>query len=298
MRLILSVAVAAVLSVASAGGGQPRLIKTITTGNAPCGAARAFGSVWVANDGGTLVRIDPRTNQVTKRIRVGRGACSLAAGAGALWIANYKRGLVRVLPSGKVKRIDVGAVPFDVLVAYQRVWVSAWEGGTLAVVDPRTLQVVRRIDVGPRPVGLIARVGSIWVGFGRSATAIARVNPLTFRVDRVEVGDRAPGWFVDGGSGDLWIQANDGDLVHFDPVGMRVLKRIRVGRTLAQGATAPDGTIWVPDKEQSIVYRIDPERERVLGSFPAGPGAYVALRANGSMWVTSYAGNDVRRFRP
>jgi hypothetical protein len=52
----------------------------------------------------------------------------------------------------------------------------------------------------------------------------------------------------------------------------------------------------VPDKEQSIVYRVDPVSERVVDSFPAGPGAFLALRAHGSMWVTSYAGDDVWRF--
>ena len=70
------------------------------------------------------------------------------------------------------------------------------------------------------------------------------------------------------------------------------------GRTLAQGAAAPDETIWIPEKEQNLVYRIDPAKQRVIDSFPAGPGAYVTLRAHGSMWVTSYAGRDVRRFSP
>ena len=46
------------------------------------------------------------------------------------------------------------------------------------------------------------------------------------------------------------------------------------------------------------MYRVDPGRRRVVDSFPAGPGAYVTLRAYGSMWVTSYAGTDVRRFSP
>lgn len=297
MRLILA-ACMAVFSLATGGGDPPKLVATITTGSAPCGAVAAFGSVWVANDGGTLVRINPSTNRVTKRIRVGRGACSLTAGAGALWIANYKQGLIRVLPGGKVTRIMVGAAPFDVLVAFKRVWVTAWEDGRLTVVNPRTLRIVRRIDIGPRPVGLIARNGAVWVGFGRSATAIARVNPLDFRVKRVEVGIRAPGWFVTGGTEDLWIQANDGDLVHFDPIDLRVVARLRVGRTLGQGAVAPGGTIWMPDKEQSVVYRIDPKRARVLDSFPAGSGAYVVLNTYGSMWVTSYAGDDVWRFSP
>jgi hypothetical protein len=58
---------------------------------------------------------------------------------------------------------------------------------------------------------------------------------------------------------------------------------------------------WEParvQKEQSLVYRVDPKTARVLGSFIAGPGVLLALRAYGSMWVTSYAGADVWRFRP
>jgi streptogramin lyase len=294
MRVALASVAAGVFAL---GGGSPHLIKTITTGHAPCGVVAAFGSVWVANDGGTLVRIDPRTNRIMRRIRVGAGSCSLAASANALWIANYKRGLIRVTPNGRVRRIAVGSTPFDVLTAFGRVWVTAWGSGKLMAVDPKTLEVVRRIDVGPRPVGLAARNGALWVGFGRDATEIAHVNPLNFQVDRVDIGVKAPGWFVSG-TKDLWVQANDGDLVHFDPITRRVLAHLEVGGTLAQGAVAADGTLWLPDKERSVVYRVDPKREHVVGSFPAGPGAYIALRAYGSMWVTSYAGSDVRRFRP
>jgi YVTN family beta-propeller protein len=221
----------------------------------------------------------------------------MAADAHALWIANYKGGLIRVTPRGRVQRVAVGATPDSVLVAYGRVWVTTWGAGKLVVIDPRTLKVVRRINIGARPAGLTARNGAVWVGFSRDATAIARVSPRTFRVELIDVGVREPRGFV-AGTKDLWIQANTGDLVQFDPVARRVLAHLEVGRTLAQGAVAPDGTIWVPDKEQNLVYRVDPSRRRVVDSFPAGPGAYVTLRAYGSMWVTSYAGSDVRRFKP
>lgn len=298
MRILLAALAATLLGVPAGSVKEPALIATITTGTHPCGIVSAFGSVWVANDGGTLVRIDPRTNRVRKRIRVGAGACFLTADAHALWIANYKGGLVRVTPRGRVQRIAVGATPDNVLVAFGRVWVTTWGDGKLAVVDPRTLRVVRRIGVGPKPAGLAARNGAVWVGFTPDATtSIARVSPRTFRVSRVDVGVPAPRGFV-AGTRDLWIQANTGDLVRFDPVARRALAHLDVGRTLATGALAADGTIWIPDKEQNLVYRVDPARERVLDSFPAGPGAFVTLRAYGSMWVTSYAGTDVRRFRP
>jgi streptogramin lyase len=297
MRILLTGLAAALLGVPASSVKEPALIATIPTGTHPCGIVSAFGSVWVANDGGTLVRIEPRTNRVRRRIRIGAGACFMTAGARALWVANYKGGLVRVTPRGRVTGIAVGATPDNVLVAFGRVWVTAWGAGKLTVVDPRTLGVVRRIDVGPKPAGLAARNGAVWVGFSRHVTSIARVSPTTYRVDRIDVGVPEPRGFV-AGTKDLWIQANSGDLIHFDPGSRRVLAHLEVGRTLAQGAVAHDGTIWIPDKEQNLIFRIDPAEQRVIDSFASGPGAYTTLRAYGSMWVTSYAGRDVRRYRP
>jgi len=283
----------------AAVGESPKVVARIETGLAPAGAVSAFGAVWVANDrAGTLTRIDPATNRVTRRIRLKPGLFSVTRGFDALWVVNYERNsLSRVDPSsGRVHTIRVGAVPFDVVAAFDRVWVTAWEAGTLVEVHPRSMRVVRRILVGPRPTGLRARAGALWVGFGRAATAIARVNPKTAKIDRVPVGVRAPSWFA-AGTRDLWIQAADHVLVRVDPATRRVRARFSFGRTLAQGAIGPDGLLWVPDKEQSLVYRLDPATGRVVDSFGAGPGAFFALRANGSMWVASYAGDDVWRFR-
>jgi streptogramin lyase len=288
------------LSALAVAGSSPEVLARIQTGASPGGAVSAFGAVWVANDGaGTLVRIDPGTNRVTRRVRLQPGLFSVTRGFGAVWTVNYKRGsLTRVDPGWtRTRSIRVGAVPFDVLAAFGHVWVTAWEAGMLSEIEPRSLKVVRRIRVGPRPTGLRAAAGAVWVGFGRSATAVARVDPATGRIKRISVGARSPSWFV-AGTRALWIQADDNLLMRLDPKTRRVTARLSVGRTLAQGSLAPDGTIWMPDKEQSRVYRIDPVKAQVLDSFAAGRGAFFALRAAGSMWVTSYAGDDVWRFDP
>jgi streptogramin lyase len=282
----------------AATGASPRVVARIETGASPGGAVWAFGAVWVANDrSGTLARIDPATNRVTRRIRLKPGLFSVTRGFGALWAVNYERhSLARIDPeSGRARTVHVGAVPFDVAAAFGRIWVTAWQVGTLVEVDPRSMRVVRRIRVGSNPTGLRAGSRALWVGFGRSATAIARVDPKTARIERVRVGVRAPSWFA-AGTRDLWIQAADHVLVRVDPTTRRVRARLSFGRTLAQPALGPDGLLWVPDKEQSLVYRLEPATEQVVDSFAAGPGAFFALRANGSMWVTSYAGNDVWRF--
>jgi streptogramin lyase len=290
------------LSVVSAAAASPapRVTARIATGLHPGGAVAAFGSVWVANDGsGTLARVDPRTNRVIRRLRVGRGAFSVTAGAGAVWVTNYRSGaVIRVDPRRlRIRRIRIGGAPSEVLVAFGRVWVTRWESQTLVELSPRTSRVLRRIRVGRNGAGLTAAQGAVWVGFGGHGTSIARVNPKTAAVERIPVGTPRPALFARG-TKDFWIQANDNVLVHVDPASRRVLGRLRIGRTLAQGAAGPDGMLWVPDKEQNVVFRIDAATGRVVDSFPAGRGAYAALRAFGSMWVTSYAGSDVWRFRP
>jgi streptogramin lyase len=286
------------LAALALAGSQPQVVARIETGASPGGATAAFGAVWVANDrAGTIARVDPRTNRVTRRVHLERGVFSLAHGFGSLWAVNYDRGTLTRVDSktGRHRSVRVGAVPFDVLAAYGRVWVTAWEAGKLVEIDPRSLRILRRTNIGPRPAGLRAAGGAVWVGFGRSATAVARVDPRTHAVERVQVGIRSPSWFA-AGTRDLWVQGADNALVRLDPSSRQVVAKLSFGRTLARGALAPDGTLWVPDKEQNVVYRVDPTKGQVVDSFPAGAGAFFALRAFGSMWVTSYAGSDVWRF--
>ncbi len=280
-----------------AGSGPP-VTARIATGEHPCGVASGFGSVWVANDGsGTLARVDPAKNRVARRIRVGRGACSVATGAGYVWATNYRTGsIVRVDPrTRRVSSVKIGDEPFDVLVAAGHVWGTAWGEGTVVELEPRSLKVVRRLEVGPYPAGLALRAGSIWVGFGRSATSVARIDPASGSFDRVAVGVKTPAWFSSG-TRDLWITADDNALVHLDPRTEKVVGTARFGRTLGHPAAGADGTVWVPDKEVDRIFRVDPSTGRSIGSFAGGDGAFEALRAFGSMWVTSYAGSDVWRY--
>jgi len=254
----------------------------------------------VANDeDGTLARVNPKKNRVTKRVRVGRGACSVATGAGFVWVTNYRAGtVVRVTPRTlRGRSAKVGAGTSDVIVSAGRVWASTWDDGTVVELDPRSLRVVRRLDVGPNAAGLTRRAGSIWVGFGRSATAIDRIDPGSGKIARVSVGVKTPGALSDG-TGDLWIAADGNALVHLDSRTNRVLGTTRFGRTLGRPIVAGDGTIWVPDKEIDRVFRVDPASGKPVDSFAGGDGAWEGVRAFGSVWIASYAGSDVWRYRP
>jgi hypothetical protein len=56
--------------------------------------------------------------------------------------------------------------------------------------------------------------------------------------------------------------------------------------------------VWVTDKERSLVHRIDAKTAVVVDAFSAGPGAYALARSGDTMWVTSFAGSDVRSYSP
>jgi YVTN family beta-propeller protein len=75
---------------------------------------------------GSVSRIDPRTNAVTRAISVGDAPVALAVGAGAVWVAN----------SGD---------------------------GTVSRIDPRTNHVIPTIRVGHRPQGVAVAAGVVWV---------------------------------------------------------------------------------------------------------------------------------------
>jgi virginiamycin B lyase len=63
------------------------------------GIALAFGSVWVAVfDSGDVDRIDPRTGQVTARLHVGGWPVRLGVGFGSVWVNDDKGRVLRIRP--------------------------------------------------------------------------------------------------------------------------------------------------------------------------------------------------------
>jgi virginiamycin B lyase len=299
-RAVCATAFLLVVGISVSATAAPQPVAKIVTGAEPCGATAAFGSVWVASYGtGRLVRIDPRRNRVSKRIRVAPGICPIAVGAGSLWVASDKTNvLYRVDPRGGrvVARTRVAEWPAHVTVAFRSVWVSAYERGTVARIDPRTNRVMRVYAVGGNPSGLTQANGSLWIAFGRSGTALGRLDPGSGAVTKIPLGHTGPG-FLSSAAGSLWTTTADGFAVRVDPSSASVVATYAIPGTPAEVARAQDGTIWVAEKQHNTLTRIDPGANRILDVTGAGPGAFSIAVAAGDMWVTSFAGNDVWRYR-
>jgi hypothetical protein len=126
----------------------------------------ADGMLWVRKGAGTVVRVDPATNQVVgKPLRVPADAEAIAVDDGALWVARVAAGDLGAAGKDQVSRIDlatgrtvatitVGRAPLDLAATPRAVWVTnaaaaatAWPGSTRTPTGWR----VGRSEPAPAP---------------------------------------------------------------------------------------------------------------------------------------------------
>jgi DNA-binding SARP family transcriptional activator len=89
--------------------------------------------------GNSVVKIDPRTNEIVQVTKVGREPDAVAVGAGAVWVVNWQdRTVSRIDGSGAVETI--GGVPRADHLAVDggNVWVSSFDRSSVARIDGRT----------------------------------------------------------------------------------------------------------------------------------------------------------------
>jgi len=300
MRSVLALLAATlVLGAPALAGSRPAPVEThvLATGTAPCGSAVHGGSLWVGvYEAGTLLRIGGE--RVVERVRIGRWACRVAVDRRAVWVArDLARELVRVDRSnGRIARTRLEGQPFDVLLAGGSIFATGFDTGSVSRVDPETRHVARVYRVGRKPTGLALCGGRVWVGHGEGARWITSIHPTTHRVRRVALGAAAPRAPVCLRS-ELWVTSPD-TVLRLDPRTGRVRSRLTIGETLSDAAFGPDGLVWVTDKEHAVVHRLTPDGRQLVDSVPAGPGAFAVARMGEAMWVTSFAGADVRRYDP
>lgn len=274
----------------------PAQTAVVPIGRAPCGIAAQGESLWVGvYSTGRLVRLAAETGRVRSTRRIGPDACRLAVGSRAVWVTRDRAGeLVRVpRAGGPIRRVSIGPGAFDVALGHGSVWATSFDGGAVVRVNPETASVSRVFDVGPRPSGVAVCGGSIWIGHGGNATWLTAIDPRSNRVRRVDVVVESPGWPRCVG-GELWVTTSDA-VLWIDAQTRTLRGHFPLGGTPAEAALGPDGLVWITDKQRSVVHRLDPAIG-AIDSFPAGPGAYELVRVGRTMWVTSFAGADVRRF--
>ena len=252
----------------------------------------------------SVVRIDPKTNQVLDPIAGISKPCSGAISAfGAWWIPSCgSQSLVRLdAKTNKTARtlaIGAGAVTIGLAATSDSVWLITDVKTTLARIDPDENKVVAELRLPAGCNSVAFGENSLWVTCP-SDPRILRINPATNLVDkRIEVaaGPRS----VAFGAGSVWVLCEkEGKVERIDPKTNKVAKTIDLAAPNAGGNLAfGDGFLWVTQTGFPLT-RIDPEtdKERVAQQF-WGEGGGLISAAPGALWLSNTGKGSVFRLEP
>jgi streptogramin lyase len=154
-------------------------VATIHTGHIPLALAASADLAWVANQDGTLTRLDAASGHLLTRptgasrsSSSGHADLAVASGPSGIWVADAIGQVVRRIDptSGRVvAAIRLGLRPAGLAVTATAVWVEDPLAGSLTCINPSTNTAVRTTRVitsSPGEVGtagLTTSLETVWV---------------------------------------------------------------------------------------------------------------------------------------
>ena len=178
---------------------------------------------------GTVVAIDPRSNEASDPIEVHTGAAGIAVGGGAVWVTNRLE--------ATVTRIDPGI----------RAVAETFPVGAPDMVSPEVIAVDGDV---------------LWVTDGLNPVVL-EVDPEGEKVlHKLALRAIATDLAVSG-DGTLWVTSYEADLVSvLDPSNLQAATTITLGRG-PMGVVTDGGAVWVAESLEGAVAEIDSTSRRV-----------------------------------
>jgi YVTN family beta-propeller protein len=262
--------------------------------------------------GGSLVRIDPATSDVTARHRVSAHPGVITTSAGRVWLGDFLEGVLwRLEPrSGDLRRITSAGEPRDLTALAGKVYVVS-DGaepftGTISRFDAVTGQRERGLNLVACAIAAgdgvlwscgVPNVNRLSTDGGRlrilRSMTLPRREPRSLATDRVVQRDVAVGY------GSVWVIGDgiDHRLWRLDRESGRIVATIELPSIPRTVVTGEDG-VWITAPLDDRVLRIDPETNKIAASIRTGRGASGVAVGAGSVWVTNMIDGAVSRIDP
>ena len=243
--------------------------RKITT-KAPDWSVYAFGSLWVKQDDGGVVRIDPETGGVLAEIPSGypdprphgRDCNGIGAGEQAIWSCPREGVVSRIDPktNSVAASLPIEKLPDQgrIVSAAGDVWVLTAEGKRLTAIDEGSNKPSKTIPLGGNCQDLAAEGTTIWVA--------CPIDGRLLRVDAEagEVSDELalPGAAVVSASEHIWA-GFEGGIAEIDPQTLEVLATFEVYPRYGGAIFATPDDVWVREEGKRFLTRIDPRSGRI-----------------------------------
>jgi class 3 adenylate cyclase/streptogramin lyase len=174
----------------------------------PTSVVVGFDSVWVCLEDGSLFRFDAGAQlRRPTRVSLNGVLSDLVVTAGALWVADEFGRIIRLDPDSlRVTPIDVGGQPKALTATDDRVW-AVDPAGIVIVVDLEARREAERIPVEGDLVDIAAGLGAVWVA-DHHGDVIELDPALRRVVGRTSVGGPISALAVDEERGVVWIRTS------------------------------------------------------------------------------------------
>ncbi len=312
VRLFLKLAVVAgALAVAPTAGttSAPKILATFRLASAPQAIVVGDGGLWVTTLR-SVVRLDSRTDRVTRRVRLQPILGAVATSGRRLWVARNPividmgtrvRSQLWAVDSGS-GQVDGEPIRFrgiaDVASVAGALWVTNGDHaqyGRLFRVDPRRRAIVATLKIPGGPAGVVAARGLLWVACSDTGY-VYRVEPRSTTVTGKPIQAGKALLTLAAGRNRLWVGDSYAGAVN--SVDLR--KGTVVTRTklpYVSDVAVGEGGIWATVDKPSELVRLDPSTGRTIGRALPIPGTASGLAIGfGSIWVMT--GDGVVRVQP
>ncbi len=225
--------------------------------SAPGAVATGDGAVWAAGTtGGTVSRIDQRTQLVTQTISVGGRPTGIAFDGRKMWVVDpVGQALSRIDPAtGRIERsLTVSDPVAHVATDGRTVWAASPNTGTVVAVDGATGKVLTIVRVGGGPTAITIGGGSVWVADSLNATVL-RLDAGTGQIEStIPVGSGPTD--LTYADGDLWVASEFARTVsRINPAHNSVTRVVQLPNQPTSLAMST-GRLWVGTRPNDAVHR-------------------------------------------
>jgi outer membrane protein assembly factor BamB len=232
-------------------------------------------------------------------------APAVAAGRAFAFVSVLADGTVEPLPERLISATGDGR--------WQpvRTW---WDGPFRWQRQARARRWARRahavfVSVADELYTLAAGGGSLWANacngsdqsqLGCPGLVLARIDPRRGTLVReapIGNGDESGGGIPEAyGASAVWFSIPDGPLYRLDPASLRPAGQRCVGYQYGNGGVAyAGGSVWVTDRGDPAVYRINPHTGRVQRALRFGQWPEAIAAGYGAVWVADASENAIVR---
>ncbi|MEA2497654.1 MAG: hypothetical protein QOH26_59 [Actinomycetota bacterium] len=269
----------------------------------------AIAAVLLTRDGGaevgdpginTVVKIDPKSNEVEGAVSVGTSPSLLVAEGDGVWVANFDDETLQRIDEGGNQASPARALigtPTGLAVGGGWLWLTNHFEESLYKIDPSQPRSTETIEVGMGAYGVVYGADSAWVA-NRDLDRVLRVADAG-DVTPIEMDAGSGPKGIAFGDGFVWVgESLAGKVAKIDPSTNEVVATISLPSGQPEALAFGEGYLWVTDTNGDAVTRIDPANGLTSAIGDVGDAPAAVTTGAGAVWVANSADDTVVRIDP